>query len=97
MSNEHHTDGDSIEPEPTAYTVHHVPEPAAERAVDRFRRKVERLERGDTNDVATSGVVYLEDSLHEVTDGPGMFLVDGEPLDEWLDGRLDETTVRTDE
>jgi hypothetical protein len=90
------TDDGSTDPDPANYSVHHVAEAEAERAVDRFRRKVDRIEAGEANDVTASGPVYLHDSLHEVLHGPDVYLVDGQPLDEWLGGRVEETRVEVD-
>jgi len=84
-------DDDSTDTEPAAYTVHHIPESAAERAVDRFNRKAALLDEGE--DVAASGTLYVFDTLLDEVDDTAVFLVDGEPAGEWLNGRIDRMKV----
>ena len=80
-----------------SYTVNHLSEADAEAAVDAFEARVDRIEAGEANEVTASGTVFLEDEIHDiVSDGPTVYLVDGEPLAEWLDGRVEETRVDAD-
>lgn len=91
------TDDDSTDDERNGYAVYHLPEAAAERAVERFKRKAARIEAG-ADDVAASGTVYLQDTLHdEASDGPVTFLIDGEPLGSWLNGRVDRMKIEADD
>jgi len=87
-----HTDDDD---EPNSYTVHHITEAAAERAVERFEAKADAIEAG-ADDVAASGAVFIQDALlDEATDAT--YLIDGQPLGEWLGGRVDRMKVTADD
>jgi hypothetical protein len=69
-----------------SYTVHHRSAAAAERAVEQFNDRAERVEAGEDAGIM-SGELHIEDALlHEV--GEATFLVDGEPLDHYLAGRI---------
>jgi len=83
------------ETESNSYTVHHITEADAERAVERFEEKAAAIEAG-ADDVAASGAVFLQDALlDEATEAA--FLVDGEPLGSWLNGRVDRMKVPADD
>jgi hypothetical protein len=94
-----HPNDDSTEPDhdTTAggYTVHHIDEDAAKRAVRRFQAKADRAETGER--VAASGTVYIEDALLEEVDDGARYLIDGEPLGSWLAGRVDRMVIEGNE
>jgi hypothetical protein len=80
--------------EANSYTVHYIAESDARRALKRFKAKAEAVEAGEYP--AVSDTVHVKDSMFdELTDV--MILIDGEPLDSWINGRVDRMKVTADD
>jgi len=80
--------------EANSYTVHHIAETDAVRALKRFKAKAEAVEAGEYP--AVSGTVHVKDSMFdELTDV--MILVDGIPFSSWINGRADRMKVTADD
>jgi hypothetical protein len=97
MTESDHTDDTGIASElestTDGFTVHHIDEQAAERAVDEFRKKADRADDGE--DVGLRGRIFIEDELLAQTADESTFLIDGEPLGSWLADRVDRRVIDT--
>jgi len=82
---------ESTDDELTGTAIYAIPEPAAERAVERFREKAAAADAGEA--CALSDRYYIQDALLDEVDDTATYLIDGEPLGSWLNGRIDRMVI----
>ena len=82
---------ESTDDELTGTAIYAIPEPAAERAVERFKEKAALADDGEA--CALSDRYYIQDALLDEVDDTATYLIDGEPLGSWLNGRIDRMVI----